>query len=57
MELVLRVLTVVSCVTFVIGFLRLALQVFGIALTKLQYLVKGMFKLNLIESSCHVKKS
>ena len=57
MELVLRVLTVVSCVTFVIGFLRLALQVLGIALTKLQYLVKGMFKLNLIESSCHVKKS
>ena len=35
MELVLRVLTVVSCVTFVIGFLRLAFQVFGITLTRL----------------------
>ena len=34
MQLVLRVLTVVSCVTFGTGFLRLVFQAFGIALTR-----------------------
>ena len=40
-KLVLRVLTVVSCVTFRIGFFSLALQFFGIALSRPKYVVKG----------------
>ena len=34
MELVFRVLTVVSCVTFKVGLLRIVFQFFGIVLTR-----------------------